>query len=244
MNLFENEKYYSKEEFDKLDYETQKELFLRIRMWVPNVDDETRYNKDKFKKVIIKKIEEICAYACSGHIPSQDYMGYIYKRGFDDFFPINYKRSTEWNIIAASNLSKIAPQKMKAFMNPAIDMISYSPRWAQIIKYNDLNLKNYFWFLSQYVCDILYKELSLNPVEMAKKELIEEDTNERRVRIFFDRFRDRSVEKAIEVLEKQLPENMEEVEEDGVGEDLLKDENGNKRGANGDVYVDPDIEDI
>lgn len=244
MNLFENKKYYNKDEFDKLSYDIQKELFLKIRMWVPDVDDETRYNKDKYRKVIIKKIEEICAYACAGHIPSQDYMGYIYKRGFDEFFPINYKRSIEWNIIATSNLSKIAPQKMKAFMNPAVDMIIYSPKWSQIIRYNDLNLSNYFWFLSQYVCDILFKELSLNPVEMAKKELIEEDTNERRVRIFFDRFRDRSVEKAIEALEKQLPENMEEEEEeDGVGEDLLKDENGNKRGAN-DVFVDPDIEDI
>ncbi|NCB48309.1 MAG: hypothetical protein EOM55_01570 [Clostridia bacterium] len=243
MNLFENKKYYNKDEFDKLSYEIQKELFLKIRMWVPDVDEETKYNKDKYKKVIIKKIEEICAYACSGHIPSQDYMGYIYKRGFDDFFPINYKRSIEWNIISASNLSKIAPQKMKAFMNPAVDMIIYSPRWSQIIRYNDLNLSNYFWFLSQYVCDILYKELSLNPVEMAKKELIEEDTNERRARIFFDRFRDRSVEQAIEVLEKQLPENMEEVEEEGVGEDLLKDEKGNKKGAD-DIFVDPDIEDI
>ncbi len=243
MNLFENKKYYNKEEFDKLSYETQKELFLKIRRWVPDVDDNTRYNKDKYKKVIIKKIEEICSYACSGHIPSQDYMGYIYKRGFDEFFPINYKRSIEWNIIAASNLSKIAPQKMKAFMNPAIDMILYSPRWSQIIKYNDLNLTNYFWFLSQYICDILYRELSLNPVEMAKKEIIEEDTNERRARIFFDRFRDRSVEKAIEVLEKQLPADMEEEYEEGVGEDLLKDEKGNKK-SNNDIFVDPDIDDI
>lgn len=243
MNLFENQTYYNKEEFDKLSYETQKELFLKIRSWVPNVDDATRYNKEKYKKVIIKKFEEICAYACSGHIPSQDYMGYIYKRGYDEFFPINYKRSIEWNIIAAANLSKLAPQKIKTFMNPAVDMILYSPRSAQIIRYNDLNVKNYFWFLSQYVCDILYKELNLNPVEMAKKQLIEEDTNERRIRIFFDRFRDRSVEKAIEVLEKQLPEDMEEVEEEGVGEDLLKDENGNKRNPN-DVFVDIDIEDI
>lgn len=243
MNLFENQTYYNKEEFDKLSYETQKELFLKIRSWVPNVDDATRYNKEKYKKVIIKKFEEICAYACSGHIPSQDYMGYIYKRGYDEFFPINYKRSIEWNIIAAANLSKLAPQKIKTFMNPAVDMILYSPRSAQIIRYNDLNIKNYFWFLSQYVCDILYKELNLNPVEMAKKQLIEEDTNERRIRIFFDRFRDRSVEKAIEVLEKQLPEDMEELEEEGVGEDLLKDENGNKRNSN-DVFVDIDIEDI
>ena len=153
MNLFENPKYYSKDEFDKIPYSDQKELFLRIRAWVPNVDNETRYNKDKYRKVIIKKIEQICAYACSGHIPSQDYMGYIYKRGFSDIFPINYKRSLEWNIIAAANASKLAPQKMKAFMNPAIDMILVSERWGQIIKFNDLNLQNYFWFLSQYICE-------------------------------------------------------------------------------------------
>ena len=111
---------------------------------------------------------------------------------------------------------------MKTFMNPAVDMVLMSPRWGQIIKFNDLNLKNYFWFLSQYVCEILYKELNLDPVEMSKKDLIEEDTNEKRTRIFFDRFRNRSVEKAIEVLVEQLPEDMPENEDEGFGEDLLK----------------------
>lgn len=114
-------------------------------------------------------------------------------------------------------------------MSPAIDMIMMSPRWGQIIRYNDLNLSNYFWFLSQYVCEILYADLDLDPVEMSKKELIEEDTNERKIRIFFDRFRDRSVEGAIENLVKQLPEDMPEVEEEGFGEDLLRDENGRKK---------------
>lgn len=229
MNLFENQNYYNKESFDKLSFDDQKELFLRIRAWVPQVSEDIRYNKDKYKRVILNRIEQICAYACSGHIPSQDYMGYIYKRGFADFFPINYKRSLEWNIIAAKNGSKLAPQKMKAFMSPAIDMIMMSPRWGQIIRYNDLNLSNYFWFLSQYVCEILYADLDLDPVEMSKKELIEEDTNERKIRIFFDRFRDRSVEGAIENLVKQLPEDMPEVEEEGFGEDLLRDENGRKK---------------
>lgn len=223
MNLFENQNYYSKESFDKISYEDQKEIFLRIRSWVVTVDNETRYVKEKFKRVVTKRIEQICAYACSGHIPSQDYMGYIYKRGFAEFFPINYKRSIEWNVIAAANGSKLAPQKMKAFMNPAIDMILLSPKWGQIINFNDLTMKNYYWFLSQYVCEILYKELGLDPVEMSKKELIEEDTNERRTRIFFDRFRNRSVEQALKILEEQLPEDMPENTEDGVGEELLKD---------------------
>lgn len=241
MNLFENQKYYNREDFDKLPYDDQKELFLRIRSWVATVDNATRYNKDKYKKTIIKKIEQICAYACSGHIPSQDYMGYIYKRGFADIFPINYKRAIEWNVIAAANASKLAPQKMKAFMNPAVDMILLSERWGQIIKFNDLNLSNYFWFLSQYICEILYKELNLDPVEMSTKELIEEDTNEKRTRIFFDRFRDRSVEKAIKALVEQLPENMPENEDDGIGEELLKNPNADK---DEDDFSNINIEDI
>lgn len=242
MNLFENQKYYNKEDFDKLDYDDQKELFLRIRSWVATVDMETRYVKDKYKSTIIKRIEQICAYACSGHIPSQDYMGYIYKRGFSDFFPINYKRSVEWNIIGAANGSKLAPQKMKTFMNPAVDMILLSPRWGQIIKYNDLNLRNYFWFLSQYICEILYKELNLNPVEMSKKELIEEDVNENRTRVFLDRFRNKSVEQALKVLVEQLPEDMPEVKHTGVGEAMLSDEGGTKENDFDDINI--DIEDI
>lgn len=242
MNLFENQKYYNREDFDKLSYDDQKELFLRIRSWVASVDMETRYVKDKYKSTIIKRIEQICAYACSGHVPSQDYMGYIYKRGFSDFFPINYKRSVEWNIIAASSGSKLAPQKMKTFMNPAIDMILLSERWGQIIKYNDLNLSNYFWFLSQYICEILYKELGLNPVEMSKKPLIEEDTNENATRVFLDRFRNKSVEQALKVLVDQLPADMPKVKEVGTGEALLKDEEDKSLNDFDDINI--DIEDI
>lgn len=241
MNLFDNPKYYNKEDFDKISYDDQQEIFLKIRAWLPKVPSEARYNSEKYKQTILKRMEQVCAYACSGHIPSQDYMGYIYKRGFGDIFPINYKRSIEWNIIAARNGSKLAPQRMKAFMNPAIDSIMLSPRWPQIIQFNDLNLENYFWFLSQYVCDFLYADLKLDPTEMSKKELIEEDTNERKARIFFNRFRDRCFERAIELLVKQLPENMPKADIEGYGEDMLKSINSSDEK---DDFEDLDIEDI
>lgn len=238
MNLFDNQNYYSKETFDKIDYNDQQELFLRIRAWLPTVSEDERYDKQKYRKIIIKRLEQICAYACAGHIPSQDYMGYIYKRGFGDIIPINYKRSLEWNIIAARNGSKLAPQKMKAFMDPAIIMIMNSERWGQIVKYNDLNLSNYFWFLSQYVCENLYVDLELDPAEMAKKDLIEEDTNERKARILFDRFRDRSVSLAIKRLVDQLPEDMPEVENNN---DLLDNKKADSDDE-GDINI--NIEDI
>lgn len=241
MNLFENQKYYSKDSFDKISYDDQQEIFLRIRAWLPQVDERVRYDKDKFRKIIIKRLEQVCAYACAGHIPSQDYMGYIYKRGFADIIPINYKRSIEWSIIASRNGSKLAPQRMKTFMDPAVDMVMLSDRWGEIIKYNSLNKKNYFWFLCQYICEVLYIDLKLDPVEMAKKDLIEEDTNEKKARIFFDRFRDRSVESAIEKLLQQLPKDEEKSE--GNDEDdlpiFLDDDNTDK-----DVFAELNIEDI
>lgn len=223
MGIFDNQNYYNKEEYDKLDFTTQKDLFLRIRSWVATVDKAVRYQDDLYRKTIIKKIEQICAYACAGHIPAQDYMGYIYKRGFGEFFPENYRRALEWNIIAAANGSKLAPDKMKAFLNPAIDMIFECDRIGQIIKFNELNKTNYFWFLSQYVCDILIVEMKLDPKEMTRKALIEEDSNENRAVIFLDRLRDRVVQKAIENLIHALPAELAEEKsiftEDMLGQD-------------------------
>ena len=198
MNLFDNQRYYDKDEFDKVSYEDQQEIFLRIRAWMPRVSERDRYNQKKYRNIIISRIEQICAYACAGHIPSQDYMGYIYKRGFGDIFPVNYKRSIEWSIIAARNGSKLAPQRMKAFMNPAIDIIM-------------------------------------------EKELIEEDTNEKGARIFFDRFRDRCVSGAIDNLIKSLPEDVDENE---AGEVLMsKEEKENKKKYDTE-FVELNIEDI
>ena len=84
MNLFENPKYYDKDEYFSLSEAEQNELFLHIRSWLPKVPEAVRYKKDKYKQEILNRIEQVCAYACSGHVPSQDYMGYIYKRGFLD----------------------------------------------------------------------------------------------------------------------------------------------------------------
>ena len=193
-----------------MDLSTQKDLFLRIRTWVATVDKEVRYNNDLYRKTIIKKIEQICSFACAGHIPAQDYMGYIYKRGFGDFFPTSYRRALEWNIIAAANCSKVAPDKMKTFLNPAVDLIFECDRIGQIIKFNELNKTNYFWFLSQYVCDLLIIDMKLDPAQMATKQLIEEDSNENKAIIYLDRLRDRVVRQAIQKLIQALPPEMAE----------------------------------
>lgn len=220
MGIFDNQNYYNREEYDKLSFTVQKDLFLRIRTWVATVDKEVRYNNDLYRKTIIKKIEQICSFACAGHIPAQDYMGYIYKRGFGDFFPTSYRRALEWNIIAAANCSKLAPDKMKTFLNPAVDLIFECDRIGQIIKFNELNKSNYFWFLSQYVCDLLIVDMKLNPAEMATKQLIEEDSNENKAIIYLDRLRDRVVRQAIDKLIKALPPEMAE-EDIPFTEDML-----------------------
>jgi len=239
MAFFDDEQYYDDNKYGELDFDQHMALFLRIRNWAVEAPKNIRYNKSLYRKYVLKKIEEVAGYACSGHIPAQDYMGYIYKRGFGDFFPINYRRALEWNIIAAKNGSKLAPQKMKVFLNPAIDMIFLSPRFPIIVKYNDINRSNYFWFLSQYICDVLYKEMKLNPGDMAKKELIEEDTNQNSTIIYLDRYRDRVVTKAIEQLVKELPE---EAQTDGDVKNIVNaDDLDNPDGDNGD---DIDIDEI
>lgn len=223
MGMFDDEIFYNRDDYDSLDFAMHRDLFLRIRSWVLDADKPTRYNREKYRKLVTKKIEEIAGYACMGHIPSQDYMGYIYKRGLGDFFPINYKRALEWNIMAARNSSKLAPQKMKVFLNPAIDKIFESPRFGQIVKANGLNMRNYYWFLSQYICDILYNEMKLSPADMAKKEIIEEDLNETGTIISLDRMRDRSVQKAVEQLVKELPADIKDDGDIIVSADDLKD---------------------
>lgn len=239
MAFFDNPKYYNREDYDKLEFTIQRDLFLKIRTWVATVDKAVRYNDDLYRKTIIKKIEQICAYACAGHIPSQDYMGYIYKRGFGTFFPTSYKRALEWNIIAAANCSKLAPDKMKTFLNPAVDLIFECDRIGQIVKFNDLNRSNYFWFLSQYVCDLLIVDMKLDAKEMATKPLIEEDSNENLSVIYLDRLRDRVVRQAIEKLIQALPPEM--ADETSVFTDDMLD--GNEDGDD-DFDINMDIDDI
>lgn len=226
MGVFENPHYYDKNAFSELEFAQQRDVFLKIRSWVATVSGDAKYNNALYRKTIIKRIEQVCAYACAGHIPAQDYMGYIYKRGFSTFFPENYERALIWNIIASSNGSKLGPQKMKMFLNPAIDKILLSPRWPQIIEYNDLNRQNYFWFLSQFVCDYLYKALKLNPKEMAKLTLISSDeVEESRVIVKYDKVRNDCVEEAIKELVNQLPEGMPEPVYAGkIGEELFDDD--------------------
>ncbi len=238
MGVFDNEIYSNKEKFSELSFIAQRDVFLKIRSWVPNVSKEIRADKRRFEKIVLKRIEQVVTFAVQGNIPAQDYLGYIYKRGFGEFFPVNYRRAIEWNVLAASNGSKFAPQKMKAFLNPAIDMILLSNKWAQIVEFNNLTKGNYFWFLSQYVCDILRNELKLSELEMMKKPVVEEDDNQNRTIVFLDRFRNRSVEKAIELLEKQLPDNIVVKDKQGVAEDLLNEDEEDNSWDDDDIGLD------
>lgn len=244
MNIFENEKYFEKDSYDGVSYADQKQLFMRIRNWVNDIDDKTKENADLYASTVIARIERICSYACAGHIPSQDYMGYIYKRGFLNIFPVNYSRSVEWNIIASANGSKLAPEKMRAFLNPCIDDIIFHEQGKKIINFYGLDIYNYFWFLGQHICEFMYKDLRLNQEEMAKKDLIEKDEDEEKARILFDRYRDKSAEHAIKVLVEQIPKDYEvkEKEIDVSTEEMLNLKTPKSKVDA--IFEDVDIEDI
>ena len=50
MGVFDNKIYYNRESFEKLSFAEQRDVFLKIRAWVPDATKEVRYDKIKYQK--------------------------------------------------------------------------------------------------------------------------------------------------------------------------------------------------
>ena len=159
-----------------VDYDTQVIFFNVIRDEFTNLNmQENTLPHKVFVEKYIQKIMDIIEMAAGGIVPAQDYLCYLYKRGINDIFPRLLVRAHYWGIIACSNGSKLAMERLRLFYEPVFDYVLDSKKVEQIIEKNDLNQDNIAEFIAQNFSILLMQEMKIDLLETAKKPLYEDE---------------------------------------------------------------------
>lgn len=149
--------------------------------------------------VIIDCYNDVCLNAVKNDVIAQDYLAYIFKRGFENVIPVNYEKSMQWQILAGANGNQFAIDKLSLFLNYALNEISMADDFGYILARNELNQNNFTYIVGKLICEAIVDELQISPEKLVKAELNHIEFNAKIMRTF-DRSRNYAVPKVLKFL--------------------------------------------
>lgn len=149
--------------------------------------------------VAIDAFSDICLEAAKNDPIAQDYLAYIFKKGFFDVVPVNYEKYMQWQILAAANGNQFAIDKLMLFLNFAITEIVSAEDIVYIIKRNNLTEENYPYVLGRLICEAIADELRLDAEALIKEQPVHQEFDIKSMRNF-DRARNFVIGKILKFL--------------------------------------------
>lgn len=149
--------------------------------------------------IIIDYYNDVCLNAVNNDIIAQDYLAYIFKKGYEDVIPVNYEKSMQWQILAGANGNQFAIDKLSLFLNFALNEIMFAEDIGYILSRNELNKNNFTYIAGRLICEAIVDELQIIPERIVKEELRHMEFNAKAMRIF-DRARNFAIPKVLKFL--------------------------------------------
>jgi len=162
-------------DISKVDYENQRKFFNIIRDQFTELNKkEDSLPKNVFREEYLQSISDIIEMAAGGSVPVQDYLCYMYKKGVEGVVPTDLMRAHEWGIIAVSNGSKLASERLRLFYEPLFDYIlRQEGALENILGKNGLDENTVTDFVAQNYSILLLEEMKINLLSVAKKGITE-----------------------------------------------------------------------
>lgn len=148
---------------------------------------------------IIDSFNDICLEASKNNPIAQDYLAYIFKKGFYDVVPVNYEKFMQWQILAAANGNQYSIDKLALFLNYAFNEIVIAEDIEYLAKRNNLTPQNFQYVIGRLLCEAIADELRLDAEELIKAPLTHQEFNPKVMRTF-DRARNFIIPKILKFL--------------------------------------------
>ena len=154
--------------------EDQNEYFNLIKNLFANINvQKPKMALQSYIDSYYELFELITEMAVCGCVPAMDYLCFIYKKGVEDFMPVNLTRAHEWGLLATANGSKLSPERMRLFLEPVYQYITENnlvgPIMDKFYTENDDELINY---IAYNFANIFNEKFGLTLGAMSKKKLI------------------------------------------------------------------------
>lgn len=163
-------------DISNVDYDTQVLFFNVIKEEVATLNlQEEQLPEQVFAELYEHKLMDIVEMAAGGIVPAQDYLCYTYKKGIPGILPRNLVRAHYWGLIATSNGSKLAVERMRLFYEPVYEYVLKSQKVDDIVSKNNLDSDNITEFIAQNFAILFCEMGKVSLLDVAKKPLIEDD---------------------------------------------------------------------
>lgn len=183
-------------DWENMSYDEQSKYY---RMFKKQFDSLSDLNHKMANELFYQYLEETIILACGGDVIAQDFLAYIYKKGWDGVLKDSVLRAYKWGIVATANGSKLSSARLKFFFQPAFYVIAEHPKLDTIIDSYNLTSKNIEHFFASALSDMIMsasdvnlKALSQLPIEPQ----VQTDENLREL----ERVRDRVIENMMSLL--------------------------------------------
>ena len=100
--------------------------------------------------------------AINGDLASQDYLGYIFKRGRKNLVPENIELSMAWQVLAAANGNQYTVERLAIFLNSSYDKILNLDDFEYMAYAFKITNQNYQYVLGKLICEAICDELGIN----------------------------------------------------------------------------------
>ena len=163
-------------DISKVYYENQRVFFNIVRDQFNEINkQQDDLPKNMFRDQCIEALNDIVEMAAGGAVPAQDFLCYIYKKGIEGVLQSDLQRAHEWGIIAVSNGSKLASERLRLFYEPLYDYcLKTEGALENILVKNDLDENTVTDFVAQNYSILLMEELHMTLLDVAKKDVTEQ----------------------------------------------------------------------
>lgn len=166
------------DDFSKLSYDDQTKLFNAIKEVFADLREKAGIaNNNTYMDLFYRTFTEVLEIAVAGNVAAMDYLCFLYKRGVENFVPINMVLAHQWGMLAMANGSKLSPDRLRLFMDPVYVYVVETGLVDKMIDKNNVEDGEGAYFVAQNFAEMYTKECGITLLDMARKNPLDNSVN-------------------------------------------------------------------
>lgn len=166
------------DDFSKVSYDDQTKLFNTIKEVFADLKDKAGFaNNNTYMDLFYRTFTEVLEIAVTGNVAAMDYLCFLYKRGVENFVPVNLVLAHQWGMLAIANGSKLSPDRLRLFLDPVYVYVVDSGMVDKMIDKNNIEDGEGAYFVAQSFAEMYTKECNISLLEMARKDPLDNSQN-------------------------------------------------------------------
>lgn len=170
---------YDFDDFSKLDFDQQTELFNAIKESFADLRENAQYMEaNSYQNKYFNFLIEVLNLAVTGNVAAMDFLCYAYKKGMEDALPVNLTMAHKWGMLAIANGSKLSVDRLRMFLTPIFDYVENSDIDLDLMMTrNEIPDGDAAFFVAETFAGLYNPKMDITLLNMSKENPASDDSN-------------------------------------------------------------------